>query len=327
VNSSPPEFAPLRFASDDLPERDRLARWREACGRTVMKVDMEPLHGAPFLCEAVLRALPGLGLASFTTLPNRATRTRAMVADGNDDLVLVLSSYGSTVMSAHCRESVLGCGDATLMSSTEPSVTHIYTPAKFHCLALPLAKLAPLVSDLDAALAAVIPGDVEAVRLLSRYVESLGDDIALSSPELRRFAVSHVYDLAALALGATRDAAAVSQERGVRAARLEAIKSDIAAHASKAFFSIDEVALRHGVSPRYVRRLFEGTGATFTEFALEQRLLQAYRMLTDPRYDQHPIGSIAFEVGFGDLSYFNRAFRQKFAATPSDVRALSRGRE
>jgi AraC-like DNA-binding protein len=190
-----------------------------------------------------------------------------------------------------------------------------------------LAKLAPLVSDLDAALATVIPGNVEAVRLLSRYVESLGDDIALSSPELRRVAVSHVYDLAALALGAARDAAAISHERGVRAARLEAIKADIAAHASKALFSIDEVALRHGVSPRYIRRLFEGTGTTFTEFALEQRLLQAYRMLTDPRYDRYPIGSIAFEVGFGDLSYFNRSFRQKFGATPSDVRALSSGKE
>jgi AraC-like DNA-binding protein len=292
-----------------------------------MKVDMEPLHDAPFRCEAVLRALPGLGLASFTTSPNRATRTRAMVADGNDDLVLVLSSYGSTVTSAHGREIVFGRGDAILMSSTEPSVTDIHTPAKFHCLALPLAKLAPLVSDLDAALATVIPGNVEAVRLLSRYVESLGDDIALSSPELRRVAVSHVYDLVALALGATRDAAAVSHERGARAARLEAIKTDIAAHASKALFSIDEVALRHGVSPRYIRRLFEGAGTTFTEFALEQRLLQAYRMLTDPRYDRHPIGSIAFEVGFGDLSYFNRSFRQKFGATPSDVRALSSGKE
>ncbi len=292
-----------------------------------MKVDMEPLHDAPFRCEAILRALPGLGLASFTTSPNRATRTRAMLADGNDDLVMVLSVYGTTVMSVHGREATLGSGDATLMSSGEPSVTLIHTPAKFHCLALPLAKLAPLVSDLDAALAAVVPGHVEAVRMLARYVESLGDNIALATPELRRIAVTHVYDLAALALGATRDAAATSQERGVRSARLEAIKLDIGENASKPSFSIDEVAVRHGVSPRYIRRLFEGTGTTFTEYALEQRLLQAYRRLNDPRYDHHPIGSIAFDAGFGDLSYFNRTFRQKFGATPSDVRARPRREE
>jgi AraC-like DNA-binding protein len=327
VSSSPPDFAPIRFTSDDLPERDRLAQWREAWSRTIMEVDVEPVHDAPFRCEAVLRALPGVGLASFTISPGRATRTRAMVADGNDDLVLILSSYGRTVVSAHGREATLGCGDAILMSSAEPSVTHIRTPSKFHWLALPLAALAPRVSDLDATLAAVIPGNIEAVRLLSRFVESLNDDIALSSPELRRLAVSHVYDLAAFALGAPRDAGAISQERGLRAVQLEAIKSDIAARASETIFSIDEVAFRHGVSPRYIRRLFEGTGTTFTEYALEQRLLQAYRMLTDPRYGHHPIGSIALEAGFGDLSYFNRAFRQKFGATPSDIRALSRGDE
>jgi AraC-like DNA-binding protein len=327
VTFTPAEFSPIRFASDDLPERDRLAQWREACSRTVMRIDMEPIHDAPFRCEAVLRALPGLGLASFCTSPNRATRTRAMVTDGNDDLVLVLSANGTTVMSAHGREITIGGGDATLMSSTEPSVTHIHTPSKFHCLALQRAKLAPLVSDLDAAFAAVIPGNVEAVRLLSRYVESLGDDISLAASDLRQLAVSHVYDLAALALGATRDAAAVSQKRGMRVARLEAIKADIAERASEANFSIEAVARRHGVSPRYIRRLFEGTGTTFTEYALEQRLLRAYRMLIDPRHGHHPIGSIALDAGFSDLSYFNRAFRQKFNAAPSDFRALSRGSE
>ena len=292
-----------------------------------MKADVEPLHEAPFHCEAILRSLPGVGLASFSISPNRIRRTPAMVADGNDDLVMVLSVSGTTVVSADGREATLGREGAALMSSAEPSVTSIHTRSRLHCLVLPSAKMAPLVSDLDAALVSAIPGDVEAVRLLSRYVKSLGDDLALPRPELRRIAVTHIYDLAALALGATQDAAAISQERGVRAARLQAIKADIAENASRPVFSIEEVALRQGVTPRYIRRLFEGTGTTFTEYALEQRLLRAHRMLKDPRYDNHPIGSIAFEVGFGDLSYFNRAFRQRFGATPSDIRALAQEKE
>jgi len=32
------------------------------------------------------------------------------------------------------------------------------------------------------------------------------------------------------------------------------------------------------------------------------------------------ISSIAYDVGFGDLSYFNRAFRRRYDATPSDIR-------
>jgi len=33
---------------------------------------------------------------------------------------------------------------------------------------------------------------------------------------------------------------------------------------------------------------------------------------------------VAFDAGFGDLSYFNRVFRRRFGATPSDVRAAAR---
>jgi AraC-like DNA-binding protein len=32
------------------------------------------------------------------------------------------------------------------------------------------------------------------------------------------------------------------------------------------------------------------------------------------------ISTIAFNCGFGDLSYFNRCFRHRFGATPSEVR-------
>jgi AraC-like DNA-binding protein len=43
-------------------------------------------------------------------------------------------------------------------------------------------------------------------------------------------------------------------------------------------------------------------------------------MLADPRYAGLTISGIAFAVGFGDLSTFNREFRRRFGLTPSDVR-------
>jgi len=54
---------------------------------------------------------------------------------------------------------------------------------------------------------------------------------------------------------------------------------------------------------------------------LGQRLARAHRLLTDPRRTERTLTAIAFEVGFSDLSYFNRAFRRRFGATPSDARA------
>jgi AraC-like DNA-binding protein len=78
--------------------------------------------------------------------------------------------------------------------------------------------------------------------------------------------------------------------------------------------------MHQGITPRYVRMLFDGEGATYTDFVLRNRLARAHRLLRDPRYVGHTIGALASECGFGDLSYFNRAFRRRYGATPSDVR-------
>jgi AraC-like DNA-binding protein len=144
------------------------------------------------------------------------------------------------------------------------------------------------------------------------------------APQVRSLVSSHLQDLAALAIGATRDAAAVAGGRGVPAARLRAIKADIVKHLTDRLLSIETIALRHGITPRYVSMLFESDTMTFSEFVLAQRLNRVHRILIDARFFGRTVSSIAFEAGFGDLSYFNRAFRRRYGATPSDVRANER---
>ena len=80
------------------------------------------------------------------------------------------------------------------------------------------------------------------------------------------------------------------------------------------------VAGRHGISSRYIRKLFEQDGTSFTAFVLAERLARIRRMLQDPRYAHQTIAQLSHSNGFNDISYFNRAFRRQFGATPSDFR-------
>jgi AraC-like DNA-binding protein len=146
------------------------------------------------------------------------------------------------------------------------------------------------------------------------------DSAMLANPDLQRIIVTHAHDLVAAVVGATRDAAAMAEERGVRVARLRAIRSDVAANLCDSTLTVAAVASRHRVTPRYVHKLFEAEGITFSEFVLGLRLARAQRMLTDPRLAGLAISAVAYEVGFGDLSHFNRAFRRVYGATPSEVR-------
>jgi len=75
------------------------------------------------------------------------------------------------------------------------------------------------------------------------------------------------------------------------------------------------------VTPRYVHKLFEVEGATFSEFVLARRLEFARRLLTDRRLSSRSVTSIAFDAGFSDLSHFNHTFRRRYNATPTEARA------
>ena len=86
---------------------------------------------------------------------------------------------------------------------------------------------------------------------------------------------------------------------------------------------MNAVASRQGISPRYIQKLFDLEGTTFTEFVLRERLSRARRMLADLRLAGRTIANIAYDAGFADLSNFNRSFRQQYGVTPSDVRATA----
>jgi AraC-like DNA-binding protein len=62
------------------------------------------------------------------------------------------------------------------------------------------------------------------------------------------------------------------------------------------------------------------SGQSFTSFVLEQRLLAAYRLLREPKSRWRKVSDIAAATGFSDISYFNRVFRNRFSATPTEVR-------
>jgi len=129
-----------------------------------------------------------------------------------------------------------------------------------------------------------------------------------------------VHDLVVLALGANREDADVPKSRRIGAARLRAAKIHAVENIGSRDISVGAVAAHIGVTQRYLQRLFERDGTTFSEFLLGRRLAGAYRMLCGPQSLQRQVSAIAYDVGFSDLSYFNRCFRRLYGATPTDIR-------
>jgi AraC-like DNA-binding protein len=313
-----------RPATDALHAQARGGAVLSLYRRGLTFVPLHPIPGLACGADIATRQLPGLGLQSGTVWGNRHEHTHADAVLGNDDLSIHVNLSGLSIVAGRGREMTLRDGDAVLFSYSEPRT--VTRPGRVHhrIVRLPRASLAPLVPDIDDAVLRPIPRGTGALTLLANYAGALIDDPAIAEPQVRQLVVAQLCDLIAVTLGATRDAQALAEGRGIRAARLCAIKSDIEAHLANGDLSPAAVAARQRISDSYIRKLFEGEGTSFSEFVLLRRLARAHRMLTDRRWADRGIAWIAFESGFGDLSYFNRTFKRCYGARPSDVRASDR---
>lgn len=314
------ELLSLRISTGG--DKQSVEAFCEIFARAILRIEMEPLCGRALNADLTLRALPGFGLGVGTMSPSRNSHTGNLV--DSDDIVLVCIREGYSEFEWAGRRIEAGRGDVVVTSAGEAAAFTTPTDTQVTNLRFRRASLMPYLTDLGATLSTPKLKPSPALDLLLDYANVLEDGEALSSPALRRSVVAHLHEIAALAMGASGDGAQIAVEHGVRAARLHAIKADIRNNLAHQSLSAGMVAQRHGITQRYVHKLFEQDGTTFSAFVIARRLERARGMLADPQYAERTISSIAYEAGFGDLSYFNRTFKRRFGETPSDVRQRQR---
>ena len=307
-------------AADALHVRAQDGAVQSLHERGVTWVSFKPIPDLACGIDFTLRKFSDLGLLSGAVQGLRHEHARRDSGDGDDDFSFHMNLSGLSFVSGARGEMTLGDGDAMLLNYSVSRTISRPGLVDHRVVRLPRAALSPLVRNIDDAVLCRIPHGTGMLNLLRNYVDAVFDDPALAMPEMRQLIIAQLCDLIAVTLGATRDATAVAEGRGIRAARLRAIKSDIEAHLTNSDLSPGVVARRQGVSASYIRKLFEGEGTSFSQFVLGRRLVRAQRMLADRRWADRSIAWIAFETGFGDLSYFNRTFKRFYGNTPSEVR-------
>jgi AraC-like DNA-binding protein len=289
--------ATLRFSTAGIsePARTQAVRELHLHERTSPSAKLEPLEPLPdypLHVELTKRTLPGLAVVRGCSMARQRDR----------DLIL---RDGDTLFATR---------DVTGFTLTRPA------PGRFIGIRGSREGVARFLGRLDETPISLVPHRTEALSLLVTYASAIAEVLPLATPELQRLAVSHMHDLIAATIRATRHGRAIAEGRGIAAARLQAIIADISSHLGDGDLGVAEIARRHRVTPRYIHKLFESEGLTFSAFVLGQRLSRAHRILTDSRFADRNISSVAFDVGFGDLSYFNRTFRRRYAATPMEIR-------
>jgi AraC-like DNA-binding protein len=316
-----PQGRLLHFATSDQPNSQRVPFWLEAFARKLVHLEIE-LKSDELRAEADMMALPDLRIMwCKNETPVAWRRTSDLLSDGDDDIAFLMSVDGDAVRTHLGKNLEMHTGDGVGIIQNETASLELRR-LNHVAVMVPRSSLAPFVPDIEATILRVISRETPALRLLQAYLAGLRKENGITDHGLKRVVAKNIRDLLAAAVGTTGDGLELAKP-GSRAARVHIMKAVISENPG---IRLHELAKRQGITSRSVQMLFEEAGTTFTSFALEQRLQRAYEILVDSSHDHWTIGAIAFHVGFGDLSYFNRRFKRRFGATPSDVRVDGRSR-
>ncbi|WP_456617491.1 MULTISPECIES: helix-turn-helix transcriptional regulator [unclassified Bradyrhizobium] len=304
----------LGYSGD--PNGPAYEMWREEFCRRVMAADLAPLSDGSFHCDVKAVMLPQATISFCNGTP-----IRFMTLNASDNLALLMApdSPLQAVMGRRALE-VAPLGISLIDASIKGAFVSQLEKGGNKAALFDRKTLLSYCPDAEDSVARPLDHNPALTALLHRYYD-FAVQHAPGLDALAQHAVSqHLMDLMVLVLGGRRDATEQAKERGLAAARLEAIKADILARLDGGL-TLADLARRHRASPRTIQLLFERSGVTFSEFVLEQRLLRAARMLRDPMHRTGKISDIAHLSGFNDVSYFHRTFRRRFGMTPMDAKA------
>jgi AraC-like DNA-binding protein len=327
------QAATIRYATDDLPRRDRIPVRSELISDLLTAIELKPDHPpSQAESEIVARALHDLQLLKVTFTAAQLVRGASHGGDSgyflmhvNFDGVVTVSSLG--------RQLTLNQGDAVLLDGAHPFAIHRQETGSSYVVRIPRGRMAQLVFLAEAVVMRRLPRAAGLSRLLTAYMDAVLLHADRAPPRAHQLTHRHVSDLLALLLepgdpatAGEADSAGIvpDQNRGLSDLRFQAARSFIVEHAHDQI-AIRQVADHLGITERHVQRLFENHRTTFTAFLNDVRLARAHAMLCDRGNDRLRIRLICFKIGFRDVSHFNRVFRARYGCTPAEVRKTRGG--
>lgn len=311
----------IALSSDSFDPRYRVQAF-ETAAAAICKLAIQPASPDTYSSCTTIKVLPGAVTARTSHSASITTRTRAMAADEGDNLLIhiplnqgfSMAQAGGPAVECKVGEVYLDPNEVAGRAAFQAARSDLFY------VSIPRTVLAQVPRALNGRLRHTMQISPQ-WRMFIRYAQSLDAEAEGLAADERARCCAHLHELAQIALTANDPARLESQGRGVRAARLRAIKAAIDAHVTEPGLSLAVIAAATGISERYGRALFAEDQTTFRDYLTRQRMLLLRQMLADPGQDHRSISDLVMAVGFGDLSWFNKCYRQIYGETPKESRA------
>ena len=304
---------------EDFPLQEKATAWKEIMSRLGLPVDDVPrepgFHGSVSFHESPL------GM-EFAMVSASAHQISGKYLEQSDAIWLVVIIHGRAQLHSDDGFEDLHPGyiaygpcraEATMRFHESFQMLHIRIPR----LTLSARVLSPSSMKIGflhakSGLAYVFS------QLLCATAKTLDE---ITSAELRPVELA-VTELLISCLGEEKAAFGLGGVAGAKASHLHSICQAVETELSDPDLNLKTVAAGHGVSTRYLQKLFTTAGTTFSHYLRNRRLERSKADLVSPLHNQLSISEICFRWGFNGSAHFSRVFRNKYGVSPREYKRL-----
>jgi acetamidase/formamidase/AraC-like DNA-binding protein len=310
-----------RFSTEAYPKPDRAEAWEDALSSLALQSKGHEQDDYAYGLLSVIESPLGIVFSRLVSTPQEISAIQEMNREAGTEGVWVVSPLeGRMTIHDGQRNPKAEAGD--IVYGAVGSNTTITMETNFRMIVVHIPRnafnprlLAPLPTNV-----VHLSGRAGVGHVLAGFLASVAEALEdLSTDQIRPIEMALPEFLVA-GLFRQADTRALGGAAGVRASLLHRICQTIEMQLSEPDLSLVNIAEEHGISPRYVQKLFESVGQSFVRYVRYRRLERCRYDLESPLHAQLSISDICFRWGFNDAGHFSRAFRNQYETSPREYR-------
>ena len=182
---------------------------------------------------------------------------------------------------------------------------------------IPQTMLYPRLLNLQVLQMGTLTGRAAVNRIFSNLLHSIVDDLEeLTDEHIRPIEVA----LSEFVISSLAESSAMSCFDVAGASNFHRISQAIELQLGDGDLTLHQIAEQQRVSARYIQKLFQQAGLSFSQYLRQRRLEHCHADLGSSAHRNLSISDICFRWGFNDAAHFSRSFRADYGMTPRAFR-------
>jgi AraC-like DNA-binding protein len=182
---------------------------------------------------------------------------------------------------------------------------------------IPQTMLYPRLLNLQVLPMGTLTGAAAGNRIFSGLLRSIVDNLEdLTDEHIRPIEVA----LSEFVIASLAESSAMSCFDVAGASNFHRISQAIELQLGDGDLTLHQVADQQHVSARYIQKLFQQAGMSFSQYLRRRRLEHCHADLASVTHRNLSISDICFRWGFNDAAHFSRSFRADYGMTPRAFR-------